>query len=128
MKINNLVYVVKRCRYPSDVDKHILARQTGLSRSQVRPHLYISIYYFWFNYINIYIYILKGFILSMKKMYLSTIFLESVVLPSNFTSPTSLSSFNSFLYKIIFLYKLNWVKQKMHKQLMSKIRQLYHTL
>lgn len=22
------------CRYPSDVDKHILARQTGLSRSQ----------------------------------------------------------------------------------------------
>ncbi|OWM72071.1 hypothetical protein CDL15_Pgr017954 [Punica granatum] len=24
--------------YPSDVDKHILARQTGLSRSQARPH------------------------------------------------------------------------------------------
>lgn len=28
-------------RYPSDVDKHILARQTGLSRSQVCPTIYI---------------------------------------------------------------------------------------
>jgi len=24
-------------RYPSDADKHLLARQTGLSRNQVRP-------------------------------------------------------------------------------------------
>jgi hypothetical protein len=28
--------------YPSDVDKHILARQTGLSRSQVRTRLHIA--------------------------------------------------------------------------------------
>ncbi|KAJ4851028.1 hypothetical protein Tsubulata_048699 [Turnera subulata] len=38
--------------YPSDVDKHILARQTGLSRSQARQHHSIS--YFNPNMINLY--------------------------------------------------------------------------
>jgi len=28
-------------RYPSDADKHLLARQTGLSRNQVSLHIYI---------------------------------------------------------------------------------------
>ncbi|KAK6274705.1 hypothetical protein POUND7_004414 [Theobroma cacao] len=32
--------------YPSDVDKHILARQTGLSRSQACPHPSLSIFLF----------------------------------------------------------------------------------
>lgn len=32
-------------RYPSDADKHLLARQTGLSRNQVLAmHVHISIY------------------------------------------------------------------------------------
>ncbi|XWS38320.1 hypothetical protein CRYUN_Cryun19dG0121500 [Craigia yunnanensis] len=34
--------------YPSDVDKHILARQTGLSRSQACPHPSLSIYIYIF--------------------------------------------------------------------------------
>ncbi|XLS48486.1 hypothetical protein HN51_022844 [Arachis hypogaea] len=35
--------------YPSDVDKHILARQTGLSRSQARPSLSFHIHLLWFT-------------------------------------------------------------------------------
>ena len=31
-------------RYPSDADKHLLARQTGLSRNQVSLSLSLSLY------------------------------------------------------------------------------------
>ncbi|XVF51436.1 hypothetical protein PTKIN_Ptkin04bG0185400 [Pterospermum kingtungense] len=46
--------------YPSDVDKHILARQTGLSRSQACPHPYLfkykphTVFYFETPRINLY--------------------------------------------------------------------------
>jgi len=65
-KINNCSYLISCHRYPSDVDKHILARQTGLSRSQVRANthwlatsiqlnekLYICIIHVTINKINL---------------------------------------------------------------------------
>lgn len=39
---NTPSWYILSSRYPSDVDKHILARQTGLSRSQVRIRLLAS--------------------------------------------------------------------------------------
>ncbi|XLR30492.1 hypothetical protein S83_058392 [Arachis hypogaea] len=33
--LRSYIWTFIPCSYPSDVDKHILARQTGLSRSQV---------------------------------------------------------------------------------------------
>jgi len=41
-------------RYPSDADKHLLARQTGLSRNQVRPPppLFLYVYTFFYLFLS----------------------------------------------------------------------------